>query len=185
MLRDSCAYVLVGTPVRELGLLRDKDLRRDKQTQFWSDESDKCLERSDMRKDVQQLFAETPAKKQVMKFSATMIQETRALGKRLSQALQQIRVDAASELTLHGLLPSYDRQAEREKSRQLNDLLDASEFNQAVIFARSVQRAEAIDADGGVRLPFNEFAVITALAAWRCGRGSEPPARQASTGVRP
>merc|ERR1712219_72835 len=34
---------------------------------------------------------------------------------------------------------------EREKNRKLNDLLDALEFNQVVIFVKSVQRAIALD----------------------------------------
>merc|ERR1712178_223196 len=33
----------------------------------------------------------------------------------------------------------------REKNRKLNDLLDALEFNQVVIFVKSVQRAIALD----------------------------------------
>ncbi|CAK9052349.1 unnamed protein product, partial [Durusdinium trenchii] len=34
---------------------------------------------------------------------------------------------------------------EKEKNRKLNDLLDALEFNQVVIFVKSVQRAVALD----------------------------------------
>merc|ERR1712125_114964 len=35
--------------------------------------------------------------------------------------------------------------SEKEKNRKLNDLLDALEFNQVVIFVKSVQRAVALD----------------------------------------
>merc|ERR1711977_648065 len=35
--------------------------------------------------------------------------------------------------------------SEKEKNRKLNDLLDALEFNQVVIFVKSVQRAIALD----------------------------------------
>merc|ERR1711975_201047 len=55
MLKDSCPHILIGTPGRVLALTRDK-----------------YLDKLDMRKDIQQIFMETPKKKQVMMFSATM-----------------------------------------------------------------------------------------------------------------
>merc|ERR1712113_264813 len=145
MLRDDCPHILIGTPGRVLGLLREKDLKLDKLTQFVLDECDKCLEKLDMRKDVQQIFIETPKKKQVMMFSATMSAETRACSAKFMQDPHEIRVDEESKLTLHGLLQYYVKLTEKEKNRTLNDLLDALEFNQVVIFVKSVQRAIALD----------------------------------------
>merc|ERR1719230_467037 len=72
MLSTDCPHVLIGTPGRLLGLLRGKDLKLDNVTHFVLDECDKCLEKTDMRGDVQKIFLETPKKKQVMMFSATM-----------------------------------------------------------------------------------------------------------------
>merc|ERR1712076_24602 len=145
MLRDDCPHILIGTPGRVLGLLREKDLKLDKLTQFVLDECDKCLDKLVMRKDVQQIFIETPKKKQVMMFSATMSAETRALCKKFMQDPHEIRVDEESKLTLHGLLQYFVKLSEKEKNRKLNDLLDALEFNQVVIFVKSVQRAIALD----------------------------------------
>eukprot|EP00931_Biecheleriopsis_adriatica_P115872 TRINITY_DN91623_c0_g1_i1.p1 TRINITY_DN91623_c0_g1~~TRINITY_DN91623_c0_g1_i1.p1 ORF type:complete len:423 (+),score=132.74 TRINITY_DN91623_c0_g1_i1:79-1347(+) len=145
MLKDDCPHILIGTPGRVLGLLREKDMKLDKLTQFVLDECDKCLDKLDMRKDVQQIFMETPKKKQVMMFSATMTSETRALCKKFMQDPHEIRVDEESKLTLHGLLQYYVKLGEKEKNRKLNDLLDALEFNQVVIFVKSVQRAVALD----------------------------------------
>jgi len=145
MLRDNTPHILIGTPGRVLALLREKDLKLDKLTQFVLDECDKCLDKIDMRKDVQQIFIETPKKKQVMMFSATMSSESRALCKKFMQDPHEIRVDEESKLTLHGLLQYYVKLTEREKNRKLNDLLDALEFNQVVIFVKSVQRAVALD----------------------------------------
>jgi len=85
MLRDDCPHILIGTPGRVLGLLREKDLKLDKLTQFVLDECDKCLDKLGMRKDVQQIFIETPKKKQVMMFSATMISESRGICKKFMQ----------------------------------------------------------------------------------------------------
>merc|ERR1712110_73109 len=144
-LKDSCPHVLIGTPGRVLGLLREKDLKMDKLTQFVLDECDKCLDKIDMRKDVQQIFIETPKKKQVMMFSATMNSDARAVCKKFMQDPHEIRVDEESKLTLHGLLQYYAKITEKEKNRKLNDLMDSLEFNQVVIFVKSVQRAVALD----------------------------------------
>merc|ERR1711988_470869 len=145
MLKEKTPQVLIGTPGRVLALLRDKDLKLDKCSQFVLDECDKCVEKLDMRKDIQQIFVETPKKKQVMMFSATMTTEIRALCKKFMQDPHEIRVDEESKLTLHGLLQYFVKLGEREKNRKLNDLLDALEFNQVVIFVKSVQRAVALD----------------------------------------
>merc|ERR1712061_207629 len=145
MLKDSCPHILIATPGRVLALLRDKDLKLDKVTQFVIDECDKCLEKMDMRQDIQKIFIETPKKKQVMMFSATMDADMRGVCKKFMQDPHEIRVDEESKLTLHGLLQYYVKLSEKEKNRKLNDLLDALEFNQVVIFVKSVQRAIALD----------------------------------------
>merc|ERR1711998_90256 len=145
MLKDNCPHILIGTPGCVLGLAREKDLKLDKLAQFVLDECDKCLDKLDMRKDIQQIFVETPKKKQVMMFSATMTTETRELCKKFMQDPHEIAVDNESKLTLHGLLQYFVKLTEKEKNRKLSDLLDALEFNQVVIFVKSVQRAIALD----------------------------------------
>merc|ERR1740130_457642 len=145
MLKDDCPHVLIGTPGRVLALCREKDLKLDKCAQFVLDECDKCLDKLDMRKDIQQIFMETPKKKQVMMFTATLATETRGLCKKFMTDPHEISVDEESKLTLHGLLQYYVTLEEKTKNRKLNDLLDALEFNQVVIFVKSVQRAVALD----------------------------------------
>merc|ERR1711865_1114192 len=145
MLKDSCPHVMIGTPGRVLALAREKDLKLDKCSQFVLDECDKCLDKLDMRKDIQQIFMETPKKKQVMMFTATLTTETRGLCKKFMTDPHEISVDEESKLTLHGLLQYYVKLDEKAKNRKLNDLLDALEFNQVVIFVKSVQRATALD----------------------------------------
>merc|ERR1712185_782184 len=121
------------------------DLKLDALTHFGLDECDKCLDKLDMRRDVQQIFLETPKKKQVMMFSATMTPESRQVCKKFMSDPHEISVDEESKLTLHGLLQYYVKLQEKEKNRKLNDLLYALEFNQVVIFVKSVQRAVALD----------------------------------------
>merc|ERR1711900_38520 len=74
-----------------------------------------------------------------------MTSESRAVCKKFMSEPHEISVDEESKLTLHGLLQYYVKLEEKEKNRKLNDLLDALEFNQVVIFVKSVQRAVALD----------------------------------------
>ncbi|CDJ59021.1 ATP-dependent RNA helicase, putative [Eimeria maxima] len=137
--------ILIGTPGRVLALLKGKHLDPSKIAHFVLDECDKCLEKLDMRKDVQSIFVSTPKKKQVMFFSATMGREMRAVCKRFMQNPVEVFIDDESKLTLHGLLQYYVKLAEADKNRRLNDLLDSLEFNQVIIFVKSVSRAQALN----------------------------------------
>merc|ERR1719213_1528519 len=74
-----------------------------------------------------------------------MTSEIRGLCKKFMTNAHEISVDEESKLTLHGLLQYYVKLDEKAKNRKLNDLLDALEFNQVVIFVKSVQRATALD----------------------------------------
>lgn len=134
-------HIAVGTPGRIMGLARSKALRLDKVKHFVLDECDKMLETLDMRKDVQEIFKMTPREKQVMMFSATLAKEIRPVVKKFMHEPMEIYVDDEAKLTLHGLQQYYVKLTEAEKNRKLTDLLDALEFNQVVIFMRSVQRA--------------------------------------------
>ena len=80
-----------------------------------------------------------------MMFSATLSQEIRPICKKFMQSPLEIYVDDESKLTLHGLQQYYIRLPEAQKNRKLNDLLDALEFNQVVIFVKSVGRASELD----------------------------------------
>merc|ERR1719335_1353352 len=87
-----CPHILIGTPGRVLALARDKDLKLEKLTHFVIDECDKCLDKLDMRRDIQQIFIETPKKKQVMMFSGTMSAESRSTCKKFMSDPHEISV---------------------------------------------------------------------------------------------
>jgi ATP-dependent RNA helicase UAP56/SUB2 len=142
--RDDFPNIVVGTPGRVLQLTRDGHLKLDKVRFFILDECDKVLETLDMRSDIQQVYIHTPKNKQVMMYSATMPKEIRDTAKRFMQNPVEVYVDSDAKLTLHGLQQYYVRVPENAKNRKLNDLLDALEFNQVVIFVKSVQRAKAL-----------------------------------------
>jgi len=70
-------------------------------------------------------------------FSATMPAEVKSTCKRFMQNPEEIFIDD-EKLTLHGLVQYYVNLSENEKSKKLNDLLDALLFNQVIIFVKSV-----------------------------------------------
>lgn len=144
MLSSSKPNILIGTPGRIISLIRQKKLVTEGIAHFVLDECDKCLESLDMRKDVQEIFMCTPRKKQVMMFSATMTKDIRDVCRKFMQNPVEIFVDDETKLTLHGLLQYYVKLGESEKNRKLNDLLDQLEFNQVIIFVKSVSRAQAL-----------------------------------------
>jgi ATP-dependent RNA helicase UAP56/SUB2 len=99
----------------------------------------------DMRRDVQDIFRQTPTQKQVMMFSATLSQEIRPICKKFMQNPLEIYVDDETKLTLHGLQQYYIKLNENEKNRKLNELLDELEFNQVIIFVKSTSRANELN----------------------------------------
>ncbi|OVA00427.1 Helicase [Macleaya cordata] len=145
LLKNECPHIVVGTPGRILALARDKDLALKNVRHFILDECDKMLESLDMRRDVQEIFKMTPHDKQVMMFSATLSKEIRPVCKKFMQDPMEIYVDDEAKLTLHGLVQHYIKLSELEKNRKLNDLLDALDFNQVVIFVKSVSRAAELN----------------------------------------
>jgi ATP-dependent RNA helicase UAP56/SUB2 len=103
-----------------------------------------------MRRDVQDIFKQTPHHKQVMMFSATLSKDVRTICKKFMKDVRrwgnwlqsgmgayetiiqplEIYVDDETKLTLHGLQQHYVKLPEAGKNRKLNDLLDSLEFNQ-------------------------------------------------------
>merc|ERR1712059_221689 len=119
VLKTNCPHIVVGTP-------------------------GKILEQLDMRRDVQEIFRATPHEKQVMMFSATLSKDIRPVCKKFMQDPMEVYIDDEAKLTLHGLRQHYVKLKDSEKNRKLFELLDVLEFNQVVIFVKSVQRCVAL-----------------------------------------
>jgi len=144
VLKKNCPHIVVGTPGRTLALIRNKTLNVKNIKHFVLDECDKMLEQLDMRGDVQEIFKVTPHEKQVMMFSATLSKDIRPVCRKFMQDPMEVFVDDETKLTLHGLQQYYCKLKDSEKNRKLFDLLDVLEFNQVVIFVKSVQRCVAL-----------------------------------------
>lgn len=145
LLETETPHVVVGTPGRILQLVKDKKLKLNKLKRFVLDECDQMLESLNMRRDVQEIFKHTPHEKQVMMFSATLSKEMRPVCRKFTQDPVEIYVDDESKLTLHGLQQYYVKLTENQKNRKLNDLLDALDFNQVVIFVNGVRRCKELN----------------------------------------
>jgi len=144
VLKNNCPHIVVGTPGRILALVRSKALNLKHLKHFILDECDKMLEQLDMRSDIQEIFRMTPHEKQVMMFSATLSKTIRPICKKFMQDPMEVYVDDDSKLTLHGLQQHYCKLKDNEKNRKLFELLDALEFNQVIIFVKSIQRCMAL-----------------------------------------
>eukprot|EP00007_Cunea_sp_BSH-02190019_P007923 CAMPEP_0174246028 /NCGR_PEP_ID=MMETSP0417-20130205/41865_1 /TAXON_ID=242541 /ORGANISM="Mayorella sp, Strain BSH-02190019" /LENGTH=387 /DNA_ID=CAMNT_0015325879 /DNA_START=1319 /DNA_END=2480 /DNA_ORIENTATION=+ len=144
-LKNDPPHIIIGTPGRILQLATEKSLKMDNLKRFILDECDDMLGSLDMRKDVQMIFRLTPHEKQVMMFSATIEGDVRVLCKKFMHNPLEILINDQSKLTLHGLQQYYVELQEAEKNRKLVDLLDSLEFNQCVIFVRSVSRATELN----------------------------------------
>jgi len=144
-LKDLAPHVVVGTPGRVKQLAEEGALVLKNIKHFVIDECDKVLEVLDMRKDVQEIFILTPRHKQTMMFSATISKEMRETCNKFLHNPVEILCDDESKLTLHGLQQYYVKLQEKDKNQKLVDLLDALEFNQVVIFVKSIQRAKELN----------------------------------------
>jgi len=145
LIEEDCPHILIGTPGRVLHLLEEKVLKLDNLKRFILDECDDLLEGGlDMRRQVQEIFKKTPHDKQVMMYSATISPAARILCRKFAKKPEEIFVDD-KKLTLHGLQQHYVKLSETEKIRKINDLLDALDFNQVVVFVKTKQRAAALD----------------------------------------
>jgi ATP-dependent RNA helicase UAP56/SUB2 len=145
VLKDENPHILIGTPGRMLQLAEEKSIIMKNIKFFVLDECDKMLDSLDMRRDVQKIFKLTPHEKQVMMFSATLSETIRSVCKKFMHNPLEIYINDGAKLTLHGLKQYYVELQETQKNRKLVDLLDALEFNQVVIFVKSVQRANELN----------------------------------------
>jgi len=144
-LKNDPPHIVTGTPGRIAALVEDKSLDLGHIKHFVIDECDKVISAVDMRGTVQKIFKQTPHAKQVMMFSATLPEEVRVVCKKFMHNPLEVYVDEGEKLTLYGLQQYYVELQESEKNHKLVDLLDVLEFNQCIIFVRSVSRAKELN----------------------------------------
>ena len=57
----------------------------------------------------------------------------------------EVLVDDENKLTLEGLQLYYVNLKENEKNKKLNDILDMLQFNQVIIFVKSISRCRELN----------------------------------------
>jgi len=144
VIKEEQPNIIIGTPGRVQQLIEEGTIKVDKLKRFIMDECDQLIDSLDMRQTVQKIFRATPKEKQVLMFSATISEATRKVCLKFTQNPMSIFIDDESKLTLHGLAQYYVKLEESKKSRQLSDILDAMDFNQVVIFVKSVERCKQL-----------------------------------------
>jgi len=145
LLKTDTPHIVIGTPGRILQLADEKALVLSHIKFFILDECDRMLEELSMRTDVQRIFKFTPHEKQVMMFSATLSDNVRPICRKFMHNPLEIFINDGAKLTLHGLKQYFVQLEEKQKTRKLVELLDALEFNQIVIFVKSVNRATELN----------------------------------------
>jgi len=136
-------HIIVGTPGRILALVRQKHMDLSNLKMFVLDECDRLLggDSMNMRSDIQNIFKETPHNKQVMMFTATLSGDIKATCKKFMRNPTEVLIENESKLTLHGLKQYYVQLDENQKNAKLTDLIDALNFNQVIIFVKTVPHA--------------------------------------------
>ncbi|XP_055334083.1 spliceosome RNA helicase DDX39B-like [Paramacrobiotus metropolitanus] len=136
--------VIIGTPGRLAALVRDKILKLDHVKHFIIDECDKMLHQEDMRAQIKVIFDATPAKKQVMLFSATLSKKIMPICEEFVQDPYRHLVDDCAKLTLKHIVQYYVKITEAGKLEWLIHILDTLEYNQIIIFVNTVDRAQML-----------------------------------------
>jgi len=80
-----------------------------------------------------------------MMFSATMSNDVKNICRKFMRNQFEIFIDNQAKLTLHGLKQYYLKIEEEAKIKKLIDLLDSLQFNQVIVFVKSVERAQMLD----------------------------------------
>lgn len=145
LLKNNTPHIIVGTPGRVSQLATEGAINLKNIKFFVLDECDKVLETSSMRQQMQETFLKTPQEKQVMMFSATFSEEARKIAKKFMQDDPfEIYIDDASKLSLDALVQYYVKVDEANKITKVMEVLDALDFNQVIIFVKSVSRCTAL-----------------------------------------
>ena len=142
-LNGNSPTVFIGTPGRTYDLFKRKEVSFRHVRHFIVDECDHIISNMRMRWDVQRIFMATDRSKQTMMFSATFSNETRGDCLKFLDNPHQIVIEEP-KLKLHGLEQVYVTAEEDSKERSLEDILDGTDFNQAVIFVRDKRRAKTL-----------------------------------------
>ena len=135
--------IVVGTPGRLMDLVKRKALDLSQLRTFVVDECDKILT-SNCVSEIEYLFRNSPADKQMMMFSATISNEHKDICRKFLKNQFEVFIDDGEKLFLHGLHLFSKTMEDDQKMKYLVDILDEIDFNQVIIFVDNKQRCQRI-----------------------------------------
>jgi ATP-dependent RNA helicase DeaD len=137
-------HVVVGTPGRVMDHMRKGTLKLDRLQALVLDEADEML-RMGFIDEVEWILEQTPAKRQMALFSATMPPEVERIARRHLHDPQQISI-AARTATAETVLQRYWLVSGLHKLDALTRILEVEPFEAALIFVRTkIATAEIAD----------------------------------------
>jgi ATP-dependent RNA helicase DeaD len=143
-------HVVVGTPGRVMDHMRRGNLKLDGLTTLVLDEADEML-RMGFIDDVEWVLEQTPPKRQIALFSATMPAQIRKITQRYLQDPAEITVEGKST-TVETIRQRYWPVTGTHKLDALTRILEAEPFDAMLVFVRTrtatVEVAEKLEARG-------------------------------------
>ena len=136
------AHIVVGTPGRVIDHLKRGSLDISHLRYLVLDEADEMLNMG-FQEDVERILADTPDEKQVALFSATMPNAIRRISQQYLNNPAEITVKSETK-TASNITQRYLLVAHRNKLDALTRILEVTEFDAMIMFARTKQNTEEL-----------------------------------------
>ena len=150
-------HVVVGTPGRVMDHMRRGTLKLDKLSTLVLDEADEML-RMGFIDDVEWILEQTPDKRQIALFSATMPQQIRRIATKYLNEPEQITIKSKTT-TVDTIRQRFWPVSGMHKLDALTRILEAEPFDGMIIFVRTkiatLELAEKLEARGYAAAPLN------------------------------
>lgn len=136
------AHIVVGTPGRVIDHLERGSLDIHSLKYLVLDEADEMLNMG-FQEDVERILEDTPEEKQIALFSATMPASIRRLAKQYLEDPAEITVKS-QQRTADNIRQRYLLVSHRNKLDALTRILEVTEFDAMIMFARTKQNTEEL-----------------------------------------
>jgi ATP-dependent RNA helicase DeaD len=136
-------HIVIGTPGRLLDHLRRETVSFGKLDKLVLDEADQMLHMGFLA-EVEEIIAQTPARRQTMLFSATMPAPIRALAKQYMKDPVEVQIEAKN-ITLDEIEQVVIETSDREKPAELIKLIQQYNPYLAMVFCRTKKRAAELN----------------------------------------
>jgi len=142
---DKRPSIVIGTPGRLCNLVRRKILLFDKLNYLVVDECDKIFSQCGMREEILFVIRDLKVKPCFVFIGATLNDDCLKCFRSLSEGLTEVLVeDSGYSIQKKSCHFYLSMEGEFRKNRKLFSILDGKNFNRALVFVRTQERAEAL-----------------------------------------